>query len=147
MGMRSVMAPPLRLLATLTHRQERLLLRACPCEFAGLHKMGVATAGLVSAGAHLRVGRARYRWVAEEHIEVSGAHEHAAARAFAADEGNARQALVGDHGPDGGDTKGKPPCGFGDGERERVRSEDVLRVGASRFRVAIVLLGVGVYKA
>jgi CRP-like cAMP-binding protein len=72
--------------------------------------MGVATAGLVSAGAHLRAGRARYRWVAEERIEVSGAHEHAAARAFAADEANARQALVGDHGPDGGDTNGKPPC-------------------------------------
>jgi hypothetical protein len=68
-------------------------------------------------------------------------------RAFAADEANARQALVGDHGPDGGDTNGKPPCGFGDGERQRVRSEDVLRVGASRFRVALVLLGVGVYKA
>jgi hypothetical protein len=68
-------------------------------------------------------------------------------RAFAADEANARQALVGDHGPDGGDTNGKPQCGFGDGERERVGSEDVLRVGASRFRVALVLLGVGVYKA
>src|SRR5208282_6353044 len=96
--------PPLRLLATLTHRQERPLLRACPCECAGLHNMGVATAGLVSAGAHLRAGRARYRRVAEERIDVSGAHQHAAARAFAADEANARQALVGDHGPDGGDT-------------------------------------------
>ena len=108
--------------------------------------MGVATAGLVRAGAHLRAGRARYRWVAEERIDVSGAHQHAAARAFAADEANARQALVGDHGPDGGDTNGKPPCGFGDGERQRVGSEDVLRVGASSFRVALVLLGVGVYK-
>jgi len=109
--------------------------------------MGVATAGLVSAGAYLRAGRARYRWAAEERIEVSGAHEHAAARAFAADEANARQALVGDHGPDGGGANGKPQCGFGDGERERAGSEDVLRVGASRIRVALVLLGVGVCKA